>query len=164
MIRDPETALYPEVASWLIRHLRGRHPRATVHAQDTHSMDLSTFLRRQNIHSQFKDYDAYEIQVDVTGIVQSTDGIRLAFVECKVGPITLRDVGQLLGYSLVARPEWSYLLSPAGASDRLNTLLVTFGRQDILNYSKGHAIRLASWNVGRKEVDLSSLIPRGSHI
>ncbi|MHB8410960.1 MAG: hypothetical protein ACYDDI_03330 [Candidatus Acidiferrales bacterium] len=163
MMRDPETALYPEVAAWLIRHLRGRYPKATVHAQDTHSMDLSAFLRRQNIHSQFKDYDAYEIQ-DITGIGQSPDDMRLAFVECKVGPITPRDVGQLLGYSLVARPEWSYLLSPAGASDRLNTLLVTFGRQDILNYSKNHAIRLASWNAGRKEVDLSTLIPRGSHI
>ena len=164
MTRNPETGLYPEVASWLDRYLRGRYPKATVAAHDTHSMELSAFLRRENLHAPFKDYDAYEIQVDVTGIVKTPDSIRLAFVECKIGPITLRDVGQLLGYSLVARPEWSYLLSPAGLSDRLNTLLVTFGRQDVLNYARNRAIRLATWNVGRREVDLSTLIPKGSHI
>jgi hypothetical protein len=164
MMRDSETSLYPSVALWLGRYLKGRHPKATTTAHDTHSMELSAFLRKENLHAQFKDYDAYEIQVDVTGIVQTRDSVRLAFVECKVGPITLRDVGQLLGYSLVARPEWSYLLSPAGVSDRLNTLLVTFGRQDVLNYAKNRAIRLATWNVGRSEVEIATLIPKGSHI
>jgi hypothetical protein len=164
MRREPETELYPEVARWLRLLLKGRHPKATVSAHDTHSMELSAFLRREGLHARFKDYDAFEIQVDITGVVQTHDSVRLAFVECKVGQITLRDVGQLLGYSLVARPEWSYLLSPAGLSDRLNTLLVTFGRQDVLTYSKNRAIRLGRWNVGRGEMDLSSLVPRGSHI
>jgi len=76
----------------------------------------------------------------------------------------LRDVGQLLGYSLVARPEWSLLISPAGLSDRLNTLLVTYGRQDILGYARNRAIRLATWNTARREIEASSLIPKGSHI
>jgi hypothetical protein len=164
MKRDAEIGLYPEVATWLARYLRGRYPKAIVVAYDTHSMELAAFLRRENLHGLFKDYDAYEIQVDVTGIVQTPDSIRLAFIECKVGPITLRDVGHLLGYSLVARPEWSYLLSPAGLSDRLNALLVTFGRQDILSYARNRSIRLATWSTGRREVDLSTLIPKGSHI
>lgn len=85
----------------------------------------------------------------------------LAFVECKVGPITLRDVGQLLGYSLIARPETSYLISPAGLSDRLRSLLVTFGRQDLLNYTRNRMLLLATWDSGRCEVDPSSVIPRG---
>lgn len=164
MSRDPESVLYPQVASWLSSYLHGRYPRASVAAFDTHAVDLAGFLRKEGIHHYFKDCEAYEIQVDVTGIVRTGETIRLAFVECKVGPITLRDVGQLLGYSLVARPEWSYLLSPLGLSDRLNTLLVTFGRHGVLNYGKDRAIRLASWNIGRREVDLSTLVPRGSHI
>jgi hypothetical protein len=102
--------------------------------------------------------------VDVTGMVRYRDSIRFAFVECKVGQITLRDVGQLLGYSLVARPDWSFLISPAGISDRLNMLLVTYGRQDVLGYGKNRAIRLATWNTSRREIESSTIVPRGSHI
>ena len=73
-------------------------------------------------------------------------------------------MGQLLGYSLVARPEWSFLVSPAGISDRLNTLLVAYGRQDVLAYAKNRIIRLATWNVARGELEASTLVPKGSHI
>lgn len=163
MTRNPELALYPQVSKWLDRILRDRHPRAEVAAYDTHSMDLSAFLRREGLHSLFKDCDAYEIQVDVTGIVRTEKSINLAFVECKVGPITLRDVGQLLGYSLVARPEWSFLVSPGGLSGCLNSLLITYGRQDVLNYGKGQFIRLGTWNAERAELDLATLVPTGEH-
>ena|SRR5690348_8992385 len=111
MTRNPELALYPQVSEWLARSLRGRHPRAEVAAFDTHSTDLATFLRKEGPHSFFSDCDAYEIQVDVTGVVKTQKAISLAFVECKIGPVTLRDVGQLLGYSLVACPEWSFLVT-----------------------------------------------------
>lgn len=57
---------------------------------------------------------AYEIQVDVTVIIRLRKSVSFAFVECKVLPVTRRDVGQFLGYSLVARPQRSYLFSPLG--------------------------------------------------
>jgi hypothetical protein len=164
MTKPREFELYPQVAAWLIQHLKASHPKARVTAYDTHLTDLSGFLRKQKLHQVFKDYDAYEIQVDVTGIVETREAARLAFVECKVGPITLRDVGQLLGYSLVARPAWSYLLSPRGLTDRLSLLLITYGRQDILAYGKGRFIRIAAWNSERAEIDFATLIPKGSHI
>src|SRR5260370_29668382 len=125
-----ESELYPHVAEWLALNLKSSHPKAKITTSDTHKTELSSFLREKNLNRRFSDSDAYEIQVDVTGIVEGRDFVKLAFVECKIGPITLRDVGQLLGYSLIARPEWSYLLSPAGLSDRLSMLLVTYGRQD----------------------------------
>ncbi|HEV2380633.1 MAG TPA: hypothetical protein VG206_12665 [Terriglobia bacterium] len=158
-----ERLLYPEVANWLARYLSGQRPRAKVSAHDTHSADLSAFLLRQGLHRHFPDYSAFEIQVDVTGVVEAQEHIELAFVECKVGPITLGDVGQLLGYSLVARPALSFLISPRGISDRLRVLLVTLGRQDILTYAPGRAIRLAPWDLVRREVDLSQIVPAGSH-
>jgi hypothetical protein len=158
-----EELLYPGVAAWLAAHLKGMHPRAKVTAQDTHSTDLSAFLRKEGLHRSFKDYTAYEIQVDVTGVIETRLSVELAFVECKVGPITLRDVGQLLGYSLVARPVLSFLVSPCGLSDKLRSLLLAFGRQDILTYATGRMIRLAAWDVTRGEVDLASIVPIGSH-
>lgn len=164
MTTDAEIKLYPRVAEWLRRYLQDRFKKANVVAHDTHKVELSAFLRSEKLHSLVGGYDAYEIQVDVTGIVRSGDSVRFAFVECKVGPITLRDVGQLLGYSLVARPEWSLLISPSGVSDRLNELLMTYGRQDVLSYGRNRTIRVGTWNVNRREVDAASLIPRGSHI
>lgn len=164
MRHDREFTLYEPVAAWLAGYLRDRFPRAAVAAHDTHRSELAAFLRAENLHKFVEGYDAYEIQVDVTGVVQTEKSVRFAFVECKVGPITLRDVGQLLGYSLVAKPEWALLLSPQGVSDRLNTLLVTYGRQDILGYARNRAIRLATWSADRNEIDARTLLPRGNHI
>ena len=158
-----ERELYLGVAGWLAGFLKGIHPRAKVTAHDTHSINLSAFLHDNDLHDRFEDCDSHEIQVDVTGIVRGRTWIKLAFVECKIGFITLRDVGQLLGYSLVAKPEWSYLVSPKGMSARLQSLLVSFGRQDILSYSPEKHIRIAAWNSARSEIELGSLIPRGSH-
>ncbi len=163
MTRAVEEELYPDVAEWLARHLRGKYRGASVETHDTHRLLLSAFLRTVDLHNSFKDSQAYEIRVDVTGVVRTRSAVRLAFVECKTGPITLRDVGQLLGYSLVARPEWSYLVSPSGVSDKLSTLLLTFGRLDILTYAKERTIRLAEWNTSRREINLASMIPRGRH-
>jgi hypothetical protein len=159
-----ESELYPRVAGWLDAHLRGKFPKATVTTHDTHSADLCAFLRRKSLQSKFRDCDAYEIQVDVTGVVEGDNFVKLAFVECKMGPVTLGDVGQLLGYSLVARPEWSYLISPAGMSGRLSPLLMTYGRQDVLSYGRNKHIRIARWNVDRNEIDLATLVPKGTHV
>ena len=164
MTTHQESDLYHGVAEWLAFHLQSKHPRAKVAAYDTHKTELSAFLKRKNLGSRFKDCDAYEIQVDVTGIVEGRNFVRLAFIECKLGPITLRDVGQLLGYSLVAKPEWAYLLSPQGISDRLSMLLVTYGRQDVLSYGENKHIRIATWNTERGEIDYPTLVPRGDHV
>jgi hypothetical protein len=157
-----EDALYPEVADWLARFLQGRHGKAKVSAHDTHKTELSAFLRAEKLHAHFKDSSAYEIQVDVTGVIQTKDVVRLAFVECKTTSITLRDVGQLLGYSLVARPFLSFLISPRGMSDKLRSLLLTFGRQDILVYGKNRSIYLATWVPSRGEIDAATVVPKGS--
>ena len=163
MSRTSEAALYPRVAKWLGRYLEGGYPRARVRTYDTHRTDLSSFIRRQGLQRHLPDFAAYEIQVDVTGVVETRESVILAFVECKMAPITLRDLGQLLGYSLVAKPGFAFLLSPRGLSERLATLLLAFGRQDLLVYAKGRAIRLAVWDVTRNEVDLSTLVPRGTY-
>jgi hypothetical protein len=126
-------------------------------------VQLSGFIAMQGLQGSFPDYAAYEIKVDVTALLFLRSAVKLAFVECKIGPITLRDVGQLLGYSLVAQPEKSLLISPRGVSDRLSTLLVTLGRTDILSYGRDRHLRLASWNWQRGEIDLPTVLPKGEH-
>jgi len=80
-----ELALYGDVRAWLLGYLRGIHPRAEIAAYDTHHVQLSAFLFQERLHESFPAYAAYEIKVDITGVIRSGSFTSLAFVECKIG-------------------------------------------------------------------------------
>jgi len=159
-----ETALYPDVAKWLKRYLKDRHPHSSVVAYDTHKINLSKLILDKNIQAYFPQFNAFDIKVDITGLIASAKSVHMAFVECKIKPITLKDLGQILGYSKVAKPQYSFIISPEGLSTPLNSLICSFGRHDILDYGDGLRIKLATWNISRREIDSDSLVPRGEYI
>ena len=105
-----EQELYPEIIKWIAKHLQGRHPKAEIKAYDTSRQDLSEFLRRHKLHSFFPEFETYIIRVDVTATIRYKDGCDLAFVECKLNPINLKDISQLLGYSKVVKPKYSFII------------------------------------------------------
>jgi len=156
-----EAKLYPDVVRWLERYLKGRHSHSEVQAFDTHKTRLSKLIFGQNIQDYFPEYNAFDIKVDVIAIIKTRGKIKLAFVECKVKPITLKDVGQIWGYSRVAKPEFSFIISPEGISSPLNALISTYGREDVLEYFEGRKIKIAKWNLARREVDSDSILPLG---
>ena len=123
---------------------------------------LSPFLRAEKLHIHFKDSSAYEIQVDVTGVIQTKGAVRLAFVECKTASTTLRDVGSTPRLQSRCSAFLSFLVSPRGISDKLRSLLLTYGRQDILVYAKNRSICLATCVPGRREIDSATVVPKGS--
>jgi hypothetical protein len=147
---------YPHVAAWLARYLRDRFSK-DVAAHDAHRIEPAAFLRAENLHTFVRGCEAYEIQVDVTGMVRTRDFCPFCIRRVQSWP-------DHVARCRVARPEWSFLISPAGLSDHMSSLLVTYGRQDVLDYGKNRTIRLATWNVGRREIDAPSLIPKGSHV
>lgn len=95
--------MYPEVCAWLHDLLDAGFPRATVEVADTSRVILANYLEQRGLAALFPDCQTYEINVDVTGVVKAKKP-HLAFVECKLTPLTLRDMSQLLGYSKVAVP------------------------------------------------------------
>jgi len=159
-----EVRLYPDIVKWLKSYLKDRHSHSEIQVYDTHKINLSRFIVDQKLHKFFSEYNAFEIKVDITAIIRAKKRISLAFVECKVKPITLRDVGQILGYSLVAKPEYAFIVSPEGISDSLNALFRSFGRYDILEYAPGRKIRIVQWDLTRKEIDSRTLLPPGEFI
>jgi len=159
-----ETELYPEVARWLKIYLKDRHPNSSVSAYDTHRINLSKLILEKNLQKFFPQFSAFDIKVDITGIIISRKAVLMAFVECKIKPISLKDVGQILGYSRVAKPRYSFIVSPEGLSAPLNSLICSFGMHDILDYGDGLRIKLATWNIVRREIDSDSLVPRGEYI
>lgn len=152
--------MYPDVCIWLQGFLKARFPKSTVMVGDTSRISLGRFLEQQGLTDLFPDYQTYEISVDITGIVQGKHP-SLAFVECKLTMLTLKDVSQLLGYSKVAKPTFSILVSPAGISKALSLLLKVYRRYDVLEYAEGQRLMVGTWDIVRKTVDPASLIPPG---
>ncbi len=127
---------------------------------DTSRVSLSRFLEQKGLSELFLDYQTYEISVDITGIVQGKHP-SLAFVECKLATLTLRDVSQLLGYSKVAKPIFSILISPTGISKALSLLLKVYRRYDVLEYAEDQRLMVGIWDAICKTVDPATLIPPG---
>jgi hypothetical protein len=156
--------MYPDVCAWFKKILKEKFKDAKICVEDTSKKILSKWLVERGFHAFFPDYQTYEIEVDVTGIVEKSEEAHLGLIECKLGRITLRDLSQLLGYSKVALPLYSVILSPKGMSRSMNLLLNIARRNDILYYSTDRHIILGKWNERRKELDFSSIIPKGSRI
>lgn len=170
MAYKSEQEMYPEIVRWLDQYMRERFRKKIVKTVDSSRTRTSTLLQREQVSPSNKpDWASYDISVDITGIISSNSSVELAFVECKLKQISLRDVSQLLGYSRVANPIFSCILSPQGISSEVSTLLRTYGRSDILEYGwpKGKVARsicVATWDQGRQDIDYASLLPSGYHL
>ena len=153
--------MYPLVCSWLKSFLSSRHRRSDVQTHDTSAVSLYRLIEQKGLEKYFPEYLAYDIRVDITGVVRSARTAHLALVECKLRPITLKDISQLIGYCKVARPELAWILSPAGMSARVSTLLKAYHRYDVLEFQDRKCVRIATWIHDRGEIDLSSVLPPG---
>ena len=157
-----EVDLYEPVRRWLERRLKAKYRRMDVQVFDSHSKRLSRIVSDLGLQSVFPQSNAWDVKVDVTGVVSDGKHGHIALVECKAKQLTLRDIGQLLGYSIVVDPIVAVLVSPSPPTDPLLTLLRDYGRLDVLQYGpQKRYIRLASWHKGRSEVIPSSVIPPG---
>lgn len=159
--------MYPHVADWLRRFLRGRFPRYEIDVRDTHGMPLNRFVERHQLLHYFDSqiWQTYEIQVDIAGFIVGKTRKGLALVECRLGVISLPDLGELLGYCRVACPLLSFLISPQGINNTLNALLLEYAREDLLEYywapgERPRKIVLAKWDSDTKQIEIASVIPK----
>lgn len=160
-----EKEMYPDVCSWFKKLLQSKFKNARIYVEDTSKKVLSKWLLEKGFHNYFPDYQTYEVEVDVTGVIVKMDKeAHLGFIECKLGRISLRDVSQLLGYSKVALPIYSIILSPKGISPSLNLLFNVARRNDILYYSVDKHIFITRWHERKKEIDFPTIIPKGASI
>ncbi|MEM3626421.1 MAG: hypothetical protein QXZ25_00135 [Candidatus Bathyarchaeia archaeon] len=160
-----ERAMYPDVCSWFKKVLQSKFKNARICVEDTSKKVLSKWLIEKGFHNFFPYHQTYEVEVDVTGVIVKSDKeAYLGFVECKLGKINLRDFSQLLGYSKVALPMYSIILSPKGVSHSLNLLFNVARRNDILYYSADRHIFITRWDERKRDIDFSTIIPKGANI
>ncbi|MEN3026037.1 MAG: hypothetical protein ABC611_08145 [Candidatus Methanosuratincola petrocarbonis] len=159
-----ESEMYPDIRRWLAGLLKSKYPKAQIIAEITAEKKLSRWLIEKDLSDYFPEYMMYEIDVDITGVIILDNKAELAFVECKLNKITLKDLSQLMGYSKVAIPLHSIILSPNTLSDSLNLLLNVNRRNDILYYAQDRHIIMGRWEESRKDLDMTSIVPIGAFI
>lgn len=164
-----ERDMYPSVCGWLERFLREKHPQRQVKVFDTSRQSLARLIEVNGLMANLSpEWPSWDIHVDIVGFAVSSSQTDLSFVECKNIPITLAHLSQLLGYSRVALPQFSFLISPRGLCDSLRSLLVTYHRMDVLEYSseKGRfprSIALSTWDEHASALDHGTMIANDLH-
>jgi len=158
-----EKEMYPPVKHWLYNILKQKYPRHKIKVADTSQVKLFKWLESQKFHTFFDDYLTFDIKIDVLGLFYTQNNTKLVFVECKLTPITLKDISQLLGYSKVAQPDYSIILSPRYISKPVNQLLKVYNRNDILEYGRddNKKIKIAKWDTSRNTILIETLLPSG---
>lgn len=167
MVDKTKSEMCLGVAPWLETMLRQRHPGCRVAAYQTSGISVRALIRRESLSALLPESRNYEFRADVTGVVWVDRSACLAFVNCVVEPITLKQVSLFVGYCRVARPLLAYLLSPAGVGQAVKSLILTYDRADILEYDwpRGcfpRRITLGTWSARTKGLDMNSLLPPGA--
>lgn len=165
-----EKDLYPDIIMWLDTFLRQRFSSEHIIVKDGSRKSIKRILQDENLNPINKpEWLTFDILVDVCGFIIHHNRIEFAFIECKNKPISLLDVSQLLGYSKVALPIFSCIISPFGMSADVAKLMVTYNRQDILEYdypkgAQAKSVFIATWIQEHQQVDFSTIIPNGKKL
>ena len=155
-----EEELYEPMRLWLEQYLTDKYKGYEIIVADTHNERLDRALAKYDIVNEMAN--GVDIQIDVLGIARKQEKTKLFFIEAKKTKLTLRDLGQLWSYCKLVAPEEAFLLTSADLGS-LRKLLVSFKREDLLDFGDGKRIRkmrVGCWDITKNAPELSSLIPK----
>jgi hypothetical protein len=155
-----EEYLYPEIEKWLNQYLKERYKgHDVISTYETSRLSLDTYLK-QSLGIEIKEAIGLSIKVDIMAVIKGKD-IKLVLVEVKDKPLTLKDLGQLWGYSQLIDPIESFLISSKGLGS-LNYLLNVLNRKDLLFYGqkRERMMRVCKWDEKKQSIDYFTLIPK----
>jgi hypothetical protein len=136
---DPEEKLYEPISKWLQNYLEKEYSQE-VKTHDTSSFYLDKFIAQNNLFEEFEFCNEYEIKPDIVGFLLKDKEI--CFVEVKIEALTIKDIGQLLGYCIVGKPKEAILISPEKPSANLIKTLKS--NNSILSFD-GSKIKIGTW-------------------
>lgn len=137
---NPEQKLYEPICKWFEKYLSNKF-NEEIKTHDTSSFYLDRFIMQNDLFEQFDFCTQLKIKPDIVGFHISSKNI--SFVEVKVGELTLKDLGQLLGYCMVANPKIALLVSPKKPS--INLIKILNVHPDLLKYNENKRIILGTW-------------------
>lgn len=155
-----EEQLYPEIEEWCKKYLEHKYKAYSVRTTfKTSKIALDSYLKSQNI--EIREAIGLSIKIDIVGILQRGNDVKLVFIEVKDRPLTLGDLGQLWGYTQLLNPMESFLVSPSGLGS-LEYLFKILKREDLLAYGikKEKYMHVCKWDTNRKAIDYATIIPK----
>ena len=155
-----EEKLYPEIKEWLQNYLSDKYKGYTIETTfETSRRNLDSVLKSKGINC--KEAIGLQIKVDIVGILRRGNDIKFVFVEVKDTNLTLKDLGQLWGYTQLIDPVESFLISSKGLG-RLSHIFNVLKREDLLKFGTkvNKFMQIAKWDKRRNCIDYSSLTPK----
>jgi hypothetical protein len=146
--QTPEFDTYEPLRKWLELHLQDHFDSESI-AWTTAEQNLVNFLSTIDDGSlqRVENLEDLRIRPDVVGVIPSTG--ELAFIESKVTNINLREVGQLLGYCLVAQPKLAFLISTKPIDVHLKELINN--HPALVEYGFGRSIQLLHFDTEKMD-------------
>ncbi|WP_298279519.1 hypothetical protein [Ferroplasma sp.] len=159
VIEISEADLYPSIEMWLNGYLKDKYPKyqiETTYKSATHK--LENVLRYYNLN--VSRTLLLNIKIDILGILTYNKQQELVFVEVKDNLLTLKDLGQLWGYTQLLNPLESFLISSKGLGT-IGELYNTLNRRDLFVYGtkKERIMRAAYWQINNNSIDYTSMVP-----
>lgn len=158
-----EEQFYPEIREWLRRYLLEKYERnrwSVMISEVSHRHFIEDTLREMGVNQGL--FFRMKVKVDIVAMLKKGDREELVLVEVKLPPTSLKDLGQLWGYTQLLDPLESFLISPNGTGT-LDELYHIMHRDDLFAYGSKREKRMVvgRWDTTRKTLDEASLIPEG---
>ena len=162
-LSDYEEELYPEIRKWLNDYLKEKYGKSkwtVLVSEDSHKHFIEEALKRMGINRGL--FSRLKIKVDIVASLKKGNREELVLMEVKFPPASLKDLGQLWGYTQLINPLESFLVSPNGTGT-LDELYHVMDRDDLFAYgAKGERRMIVGrWDTVRKTLDGSTIIPNG---
>ena len=128
-----EQELYPPLLKWIKNSIPNNRD-DVISAFDSSRIYLCDVIMNNSLQKYFKNYASFQIMPDLVCFIinRKTKKSSMCIIEVKKDSSTLGNACQLLGYSLICKPKWSFLISPKGPSDSLTRIINRTPK--ILNY------------------------------
>lgn len=128
-----EIDMYEPLVGWLQNYLVDKYDEPTE-VIDVSATNLNNIVKRSSASlSAFDFCYRFHISPDVVGFMGTSNS--LAFIEAKITALNLGNVGQLLGYCLVAQPKEAILVSTLQPS--ISLIRSIQAKPEILDYGNG---------------------------
>ena len=137
--QKPEEKLYEPIANWLSKDEKLAADEVTY---DTSVQTMDQYLKANKLTGIFPGLADFNQKPDVVGL-RKNDGF-VVFIEVKAGSLSLTDLGQLLGYCMMADPDRAILISPSGPSGELALMLSSV--PGLLEFGAGKRIQVGEWD------------------
>ena len=146
-----EDDTYVPLQKWLDGFLSRVNPSKQIISEIVATTTLSKLTEIQHIPKIVELVQDLEIRPDVVGFV---DDAEMTFIESKITAMNLANVGQLVGYCLIADPEYAYLISTKPVSAGLKKILTSY--PELLSYN-GKKIQIGFLDMTTGNVKLEKI-------